>query len=62
MANFGSGDASMALDMSWERVLAVASDKGRRSWGSEDGMSRTNGCNLGILELWSYGVVEPWAW
>lgn len=35
MANLGSGEASMACEMSWDSVLEVASDRRRRFWGRE---------------------------
>lgn len=35
-ANLGKGEASMAWEMSWERVLEVARERRRRGKGRED--------------------------
>jgi len=35
-ANLGKGEASMAWEMSWERVVEVARERRRREKGRED--------------------------
>ena len=43
-ANLGRGEASMACERSWDRVLEVARERRRRFEGSEDVMLEDSGC------------------
>jgi len=49
-ANLGRGQASMAWEMSWERVVEVARERRRREKGREDVIVAVGGmCGLGLV-------------